>query len=44
MKTNPVSGRVSMDTTGIFLPARLVSAHRAGDELYLRYRIGERTA
>lgn len=23
------------------IPARLVSAHRAGDELYLRYRIGE---
>ena len=23
------------------LPARLVSAHRAGDELYLRYRIGQ---
>jgi 2,5-diamino-6-(ribosylamino)-4(3H)-pyrimidinone 5'-phosphate reductase len=26
------------------IPTRLVSAHRAGDELYLRYRIGEAAA
>ena len=26
------------------IPVRLVSAHRAGDELYLRYRIGEEAA